>query len=106
MSRTITKSGVISASKLAAIPLPTPTRVLRERGSFASTVSAVCFDATRGRHEYVDLTKRSRPSALFSMAHAFLHGFCQLLLVLGQQRFNLVVRFIADRVDLRAEIFA
>jgi len=38
--------------------------------------------------------------------HAFLHGFCQLLLVLGQQRFNLVVRFVADRVDLGAKIFA
>jgi hypothetical protein len=38
--------------------------------------------------------------------HALLHGLHQLLLVLGQQRFNLVVRFVADRVDLRPEVFA
>jgi hypothetical protein len=50
--------------------------------------------------------RRSRPSAFFSISHAFLHGFCQLLLVLGQQRFNFVVRLVADRVDLRAEVFA
>jgi hypothetical protein len=28
-------------------------------------------------------------------------GIETLLLMLGQQRFNLVVRFVADRVDLR-----
>ena len=38
--------------------------------------------------------------------HVFLHGFCQLFLVLGQKRLNLVVRFVADRVDLLAEVFA
>jgi hypothetical protein len=37
--------------------------------------------------------------------HAFLHGFRQLLLALGQQRFNFMVRFVADRVDLRAKVF-
>ena len=52
------------------------------------------------------LLRSSRPPALFSIAHALLHGFCQLLLVLGQQRFDLVVRCVADRVDLRAEILA
>lgn len=26
--------------------------------------------------------------------------------MVGQERFNLVVRFVADRVDLRAEVFA
>ena len=40
-----------------------------------------------------------------------LHGHvnlaaCQLLLVLRQQRFNLLARFVADRVDLRTEILA
>jgi hypothetical protein len=38
--------------------------------------------------------------------HAFLHGFFQLFLVLCQQRMNLVVRFIADRVDLRGEVLS
>jgi hypothetical protein len=41
-----------------------------------------------------------------SFVHAFLHGFFQLLLVLGQKRVNLVVRFVADRVDLRSEVLA
>jgi hypothetical protein len=57
-------------------------------------------------HYHSSRPGRSRPSAFFSIVHAFLHGFCQLLLVLGQQRFNLVVRFVADRVDLRAEVLA
>jgi hypothetical protein len=52
------------------------------------------------------VTIRSRPSAFFSIARAFLHYFCKLLLVLGQQGFDLVVRLVADRVDLRAEVFA
>ena len=38
--------------------------------------------------------------------HAFLHGFCQVLLVPGEQGFDLVVRLFADRVDLRTERFA
>ena len=38
--------------------------------------------------------------------HAFLHGFLELLLVVCQQRFNLMVGFVADRVDLRTESFA
>jgi hypothetical protein len=38
--------------------------------------------------------------------HAVLHGTCQLLLVLCQQRFNLAVCFVAGRVDLRAEVSA
>jgi len=50
--------------------------------------------------------RRARPSAFFSRVHSFLHGFCQLLLVLGQQRFNLVVRVVADPVDLGAELLA
>ena len=54
----------------------------------------------------VDLTRRSRPSAFFSIVHAFLHGLCQLLLVLRQQCLNLVVRFVADRVNLRAQVLA
>jgi len=40
------------------------------------------------------------------MAHAFQHIFYQLLLVLGQQRVDLVVRPVADRVDLWAEVLA
>jgi hypothetical protein len=50
--------------------------------------------------------KALRPSASFARVHAFLHGFCQLLLVLGQQGFNLVVCFVADRMDLGGEFFA
>ena len=38
--------------------------------------------------------------------HALLHAFCEFPLVPGQQRFNLVVRFVADRVDLRSQVFA
>jgi hypothetical protein len=69
------------------------------------SVSAVCFEATRGWHEYVDLTRRSRPSAFFSIAQCVPHGFCQLLLVLGQKRFNFVVSFVADRVDQGSDLF-
>jgi hypothetical protein len=37
--------------------------------------------------------------------HAFLHGFRQLLLVVRQERFDFMVRFIANGVDLRTESF-
>jgi hypothetical protein len=50
--------------------------------------------------------RKSRPSTFFSPVQAFQHGFHQLLLVPGQQRVNLVVRFVADRVNLRAELLA
>ena len=35
--------------------------------------------------------------------HALHHGFCQLLLTICQQGFNLLVRIITDGVDLRGE---
>ena len=38
--------------------------------------------------------------------HAFPHGCLQLLLELVQERVNLLVRFVADRVDLRSEVLA
>jgi hypothetical protein len=50
-------------------------------------------------------SRRNRPFAFFSIVHASLHGLCQLLLVLRQQPFNLVMGVVADRVDLRSQSF-
>src|SRR5438270_9335272 len=48
---------------------------------------------------------RRRPPAFFSMLHAFLHGFRQLLLMLGQKSFDFIVCLVADGVNLTTEIF-
>ena len=55
---------------------------------------------------FISILQKEQPSALFSRAPVFLHGFCQLLLVVDQKRFDLVVRFVTDRVDLLSEGFA
>jgi hypothetical protein len=42
-------------------------------------------------------------ASLTGRAHAVLHRFCQLLLAVCQQRFNLLVRVVTDGVDLFGE---
>jgi hypothetical protein len=72
---------------------------------FAALGGEACFRLSRQLSWSFRRIGRSRPPAFLSVVHAFLHGFRQLLLVVCQKRFNLMMRFVTNGVDLRTEIF-